>query len=275
MPMLKFRLASKAPIYKESEIAQMASALTLAQKELGADDPFVKAFLNGGDPTTVATQLVNGTKLDDPAFRKSLIEGGEVAVAGSADPLIAVARKLDVLNRGLNKEREANLAILEPAEEKIGKARFAVYGKDAYPDATFTLRLSYGTVKGYPMNGTVAPPFTTYYGLYDRAASFGDKGDFALPKRYEGAQSKLNLATRLDFVSTGDIIGGNSGSPVINRNAELVGLIFDGNIESLAGDFVYEGEKNRAVAVHPAAMIEALRKLYGAGALADELEGKK
>jgi hypothetical protein len=161
-----------------------------------------------------------------------------------------------------------------PAGEKLGKARFLVYGKSAYPDATFTLRLSYGTVKGYPMNGTKAPYKTTYYGLYDRANSFDFAGPFALTQRYIDGQSKLNLATPLDFVSTGDIIGGNSGSPVINKNAELVGLVFDGNIESLAGDFVYSGERNRAVAVHSAAMIEALRKVYGASKLADELQGK-
>ena len=153
--------------------------------------------------------------------------------------------------------------------------RLEVDGKDAYPDATFTLRLSYGTVEGYPYNGTIAPPFTTFYGLYDRAASFSNKPPFDLTAKEAAGRDKVDLSTPLDFVSTGDIIGGNSGSPVVNREGELVGLIFDGNIESLAGDFVYEGEKNRAVAVHSAGMIEGLRKLYGAGALADELEGRK
>jgi hypothetical protein len=155
----------------------------------------------------------------------------------------------------------------------LGKARFLVYGKSTYPDATFTLRLSYGAVQGYPMNGTIAPPKTTIYGLYDRAASFDYNGPFYLPSRWKEGRDKLDLSTPLNFVSTTDIIGGNSGSPVINRNAELVGLIFDGNIESLPGDFEYDGEKNRAVAVHSAAMIEALRKLYGAGQLANELQG--
>jgi hypothetical protein len=158
------------------------------------------------------------------------------------------------------------------AGEKLGKARFLVYGKDAYPDATFTLRLSYGTATGYPMNGTKAPYKTTYYGLYDRSASFDNQSPFNLPQRYVEGRSKLDLSTPLDFVATVDIIGGNSGSPVINRNGELVGLIFDGNIESLAGDFVYDGAQNRAVAVDSAAMIEALRKLYGAEKLADELQ---
>jgi hypothetical protein len=165
-------------------------------------------------------------------------------------------------------------SVITPAEEKLGKARFLVYGKDHYPDATFTLRLSYGAVEGYPYNGTIAPPFTTYYGLWDRATSFSDKPPFDLTPKEEAARDKIDLATPLDFVTTGDIIGGNSGSPVVNRDGELVGLIFDGDIESLAGDFVYDGTKNRAVAVHSAGMIEALRKIYSAGALADELQGK-
>jgi hypothetical protein len=135
--------------------------------------------------------------------------------------------------------------------------------------------LSYGTVDGYPYNGTIAPPITTFYGLYDRADSFGNKAPFNLTPKEKTGMSQLDMATPLDFVSTGDIIGGNSGSPVVNREGELVGLIFDGNIESLAGDFVYDGTKNRAVAVHSAGMMEALRKLYGAGALADQIEGKK
>jgi hypothetical protein len=231
--------------------------------------------LQGGDPVTVSNALIDGTKVGDPAVRKALIEGGEAAVAASADPLIVAARRLDpVIRERLRKERDEIASVLAPAEEKLGKAGFAVYGKNAYPDATFTLRLSYGTVKGYPMNGTVAPPFTTMYGLYDRSASFGGKFPFDLAKHFADGQSRLNLATPMDFVSTADIIGGNSGSPVVDRNGDLVGLIFDGNIESLAGDFVYEGERNRAVAVHSAAMMEALRKLYGAGALADHLEGK-
>jgi len=161
------------------------------------------------------------------------------------------------------------------AGEKIGKARFAVFGKSVSPDATFTLRLAYGTVKGYPFNGTIAPPLTTFYGLYDRAYSFNQKAPFDLPARYLERKARLDLTTPFNFVSTCDIIGGNSGSPVINRNGEFVGLIFDGNIESLVGRFVYNDEKNRAVAVHSAAMMEALRKIYDTGALADELEGKK
>jgi hypothetical protein len=160
------------------------------------------------------------------------------------------------------------------AGEKIGKARFAAYGKSLYPDATFTLRLTFGAVKGYPMNGTQAPPKTTFYGLYDRAFSFDLKPPYHLPRRYLERKARLDLSTPLNFVSTCDIIGGNSGSPVINKQGELVGLIFDGNIESLVGDYLYIEENNRAVAVHSAAILEALRKLYDAGALAEELGGK-
>jgi hypothetical protein len=197
-------------------------------------------------------------------------------VAASTDPMIVAARRTDPLAREYYRWQHDELeGVLTRAGEQLGKARFLVYGKEVYPDATFTLRLSYGTVKGYPYNGTIAPPFTTFYGLYDRASSFSNQPPFDLTPKEAAGRDRLDLATPFDFVSTGDIIGGNSGSPVVNREGELVGLIFDGNIESLAGDFVYEGEKNRAVAVHSAGMMEGLRKLYGANALADELEGKR
>ncbi|HEX4135349.1 MAG TPA: S46 family peptidase [Bryobacteraceae bacterium] len=269
---LKFQLFSPAPIYPQMEIARMTGALQLDIEEAGKDDPFVKAVLNGKAPGEVATALVNGTGLADPAVRKKLIEGGEAAVAASTDPMIVLARKLDPMRREMIKWMQDNVESVEQrAGEQLGKARFAVYGKTTYPDATFTLRLSYGQVKGYPMNGTKAPPKTTFYGLYDRAYSFDLKPPFNLPARYAEGKDKLNLATPLDFVTTNDIIGGNSGSPVINRKAEIVGLIFDGNIESTVGDFVYNGETNRAIAVHTAGMTEALKKLYKTDALLNEL----
>jgi hypothetical protein len=273
---LKFQLLSPAPIYPSAEKMFMAAALKLGQEKMGKEDAFVQAILQGGDVDATVNALVDGTKLADPAFRKSLLDGGEAAVAASTDPMIVAARRTDPIIRESNRRiRDSVTSVLTPAGEKLGKARFLVYGKDAYPDATFTLRLSYGTVEGYPYNGTIAPPFTTFYGLYDRAASFSNQLPFDLTPKQAAGRDKLDLSTPLDFVCTGDIIGGNSGSPVINRDGELVGLIFDGNIESLAGDFVYDGSKNRAVAVHSAGMIEGLRNLYGAGALADELEGKK
>ena len=272
---LRFQLASAAPIYRDMEIARMTGALELDLAEMGANDPFVKIALNGKTPKDAAVEDVNGTSLDDPAARKKLIDGGEAAVAASTDPMIVLARKLDPLRREFIKWTEQNVTSVEQrAGEQLGKARFAVYGKSMYPDATFTLRLSYGQVKGFPMNGTKAPSKTTMYGLYDRATSFNFEGPFDLPSRYKEGRTKLDLSTAMNFVTTNDIIGGNSGSPVINRNAEIVGLIFDGNIESLVGDFVYDGGQNRAVAVHTAAMTEALKKLYGAQKLLDELLSK-
>ncbi|MCS6806144.1 MAG: S46 family peptidase [Blastocatellia bacterium] len=272
---LRFRLLSKAPVYPGVDEVVLADSLQESLEALGPNDPFIKAVLNGRQPADVAREVIAGTKLADVEFRRSLLDGGEAVVANSNDPLIVMARKIDPFVREMNKWLETNVRSIEAAaSEKIGKARFAVYGKTTYPDATFTLRLSYGTVKGYPMNGTIAPPKTTFYGLYDRAHSFDMKPPFDLPARYIQREKNLDLSTPLNMVTTHDIIGGNSGSPVINREAELVGLIFDGNIESLAGRFVYQEEKNRAVSVHSAAIIEALRKIYDAGALADELEGK-
>ncbi|MDR3723439.1 MAG: S46 family peptidase [Terracidiphilus sp.] len=273
---LKFQLLSPAKIYPETEKLFMKAGLKLGVEKLGANDEYLQAILQGGDIDKTVDAMVDGTKLADPAVRKALIEGGEAAVAASTDPMIVAARRIDPIARATYKKMHDEIeSVLTPAGEKLGKARFLVYGKNAYPDATFTLRFSYGTVDGYPYNGTIAPPFTTFYGLYDRAASFSNKPPFELTKRQVAGRDKLDLTTPLDFVSTGDIIGGNSGSPVVNREGELVGLIFDGNIESLAGDYVYDGTKNRAVAVHSAGMIEGVRKLYGADALADELQGKK
>ena len=272
---LKFQLSSKAPIYSDLEIARMTGALELDLAEAGPNDPFLKIVLNGKAPKEVATELVNGSKLADPEVRKKLIDGGEAAVAASNDAMIVLARKLDPMRREMIKWNETNVTSVEQkAGEQLGKARFAAYGKTTYPDATFTLRLSYGQVKGYPMNGTIAPSKTTLYGLYDRGSSFNFEGPFALPARYKEGRAKLDLSTPFNFVTTNDIIGGNSGSPVINRNGEIVGLIFDGNIESLVGDFVYDIETNRAVAVHTAAMTEALSKLYGTQKLMDELLGR-
>ncbi|MGP8270641.1 MAG: S46 family peptidase [Terracidiphilus sp.] len=273
---LKFQLLSPAPIYPSTEKLFMTTALNLGQEKLGKDDAYVQAILQGGGVDSTVNSLVDGTRLADPAFRKSLLDGGEAAVAASTDPMIEAARRVDPVVRETERRlRDTINSVLTRASEQLGKARFLVYGKNAYPDATFTLRLSYGSVDGYPYNGTIAPPFTTFYGLYDRAASFCNKPPFNLTQKEAAARDKLQLTTPFDFVSTGDIIGGNSGSPVVNRDGELVGLIFDGNIESMAGDFVYDGAKNRAVAVHSAGMIEGLRKIYGAGALADELQGIK
>ncbi|MBN2415534.1 S46 family peptidase [bacterium] len=270
----RFGLLSPAPIFQDMEEATLTWSLGLSQKGLGDDDAFIKTVLNGKTPEHVAAGLTKETKLYDVNFRKKLIEGGEKAVKACKDPLIVLMRKLDpLLRENIEWNREHMQSAFESAAEKIARARFAIYGKDIYPDATFTLRLSYGTVTGYPMNGTKAPCKTTLYGLYDRAVSFDNEGDFMLPRRFWDRQDRVDLSTPVNFVSSCDIIGGNSGSPVINRKAEVVGLIFDGNIESLPGRFMYDERINRAVAVHTAYISEALRHLYDAGKLADELEG--
>jgi len=272
---LRFRLLSPAPVYPKMELVLLAGSLEESLDLLGPDDPFVKAALEGRSPSETAGDCIGRTRLGDPGFRKALLEGGAKAVEASDDPAIALARRVDPAFREIRKWMEGNVeSVLASAGEKIGLARFAIYGKGVYPDATFTLRLSYGTVRGYPMNGTEAPPRTTFYGLYDRSYGFGGKPPFDLPARYSQGRGKLDLETPLDFVCTCDIIGGNSGSPVIDRSGEIVGLIFDGNIESLVGDYIYNETDNRAVAVHTAAMTEALVKLYGAGDLVRELESK-
>jgi hypothetical protein len=273
---LRFRLFSPAPIYPGLEEALLVDGLKQELEELGPEDLYVKILLDGKTPEAAAKALLSGTKLADPAVRKQLVDGGETAVAQSGDSFIVLARKLDPMAREMKKWQEDNIeSIVKPAGEKIGQARFAIYGKNAYPDATFTLRLSYGTVKGYAMNGTIAPSKTTFYGLYDRAASFDNKFPFQLPQRYIDGRDKLDLATPLNFVCSGDIIGGNSGSPVVNRAGELVGLVFDGNIESFVGRFFYDETANRTVSVHSAAIIEALNKIYGAEKLAKEILGDK
>lgn len=268
-------LLSPAPVYLPMEEALLAGAFDQALAMLGPGDPWVKAALGGATPAQAAKAAMSGTRMADPAFRKSLVDGGEAAVQASNDPLIVLVRKLDPYYRELTHWRETEIQSVEvPAASKLAEARFDVYGKSSYPDATFTLRLAYGTVSGYKMNGTIAPPKTTFYGLYDRASSFDYKEPFDVPARLRDKRFDLDLSTPLNFVNTCDITGGNSGSPVINRNSELVGLIFDGNIESLVGTYIYDESTNRAVAVHPAAIILALRKVYGAPLLADELEGK-
>lgn len=269
------RLYSPAPIYPELEEHLLARTLTDAVQTLGPQDRLIKAALNGQDPKAVAHELIAGTKLTDPAFRKSLVEGGRQAVEQSKDPLIVWARRLDPIWRELRTWSEDNIQSVEALEgHKVAKARFAVYGRNTYPDATGTLRLSYGRVTGYELGTTQVPWKTTFFGLYGRAASFDNKAPFDLAGTVEQRRSEINLSTPLNFVSTNDIIGGNSGSPVLNRNAEYVGLIFDGNIQSLAWAYAYSDQAGRAVSVHSAAILEALKKMYPMPELVKELTGE-
>jgi hypothetical protein len=273
----KFSLLSPAPIYPEMEEFMLAAWLEEAQKALGANDPFIKAALQGSTPQAVAKAAISGTRLKEVAARRALIEGGAAAVAKSDDPMIQLARRVEPVLRELRAWIESNIQSVEAsAGQRIAKARFAVYGKNVYPDATFSLRLSYGRALGYEEDTTLVPFKTTFYGLYDRALSFSEKPPYDLPRRYKEGKEKLDLSTPLNFVYTGDTIGGNSGSPIFNRNAEIVGLNFDSNIQKLPNRYWYvdETEGGRAVAVHSAAIIEALKKLYGAEKLAQEITGR-
>ena len=271
---LEVFLFSPAPVYLPLEEALLTDAMEESLERLGPTDPFIRAALKGRPAADVVHEALTQTKLADPAARRALVAAGPAWLAASTDPLVVLARDIDPFVRKNQQILDDRVTSVEtPAMERIGQARFAAYGHSAYPDATFTLRLSYGVVKGYPMNGTKAPSKTTMYGLYDRSKGFDEQGPFALPARFTERRAAIDLATPLNFVSTNDIIGGNSGSPVVNRAGELVGLIFDGNIESLVGRFVYNDDANRAVAVHSAAIIEALRHVYDAAPLADEILG--
>jgi len=269
---LELSLYSPAPVYDDFEIFKLADSFAFMRDELGADHPVVKTVLAGKTPGARASELVGGTKLKDVAYRKRLAEGGEKAIRESKDPMIELAMAIDEQSRAVRKRYEADVQSNERAGyAKIARALFDVEGTRLYPDATFTLRLSYGAVKSYQENGKQIVPFTTFAGLYERAAKFNYKQPYQLPERWVQKKSALDLNTPFNLVSTNDIVGGNSGSPLFNKNGELVGLIFDGNIQSLVGNFVYDETQNRAVSVDVRAMIESLRKVYGASELADEL----
>ena len=269
------QLFSPAPVYPDLEIDRLASGLQLMTELLGAGDPAVVKALGGLPPRLRAEQLIHGTKLGDVAERKRLYEGKQAAIDASTDPLIALAKVFDAENRELRKRFEDEVDSKEKeGYSKIAQALFAIYGNSLYPDATFTLRLSYGTIKGYTQNGQTIPPFTNFAGLFQRSEERHNEFPFDLPKRWAGARDMVNPNTPYNFVSTCDIIGGNSGSPTINKAGEVVGLIFDGNIQSLILDIAYEEETARAVSVDTRAILESLRKVYDCQALADELTGK-
>jgi len=273
----KANLLSPAPIYTELEEAALTAWLEEAVKTLGANDPFVKAALGDAAPSEVVKRAVNETKLKDVAERKALLDGDADALAKSTDPMIALARRVEPVARELRDWNEEQIVKVEATEgEKIAKARFAAYGRTIAPDANFNLRATYGRVKGYEEDTTLVPFKTTLFGLYDRAEGFGETPPFSLPARWREGRAKLDLATPINFVYTADTIGGMSGSPVINRNAEFVGINFDSNLQKLSNRYWYieEEEGARAVAVHSAGILEALRKLYDADALVRELTGK-
>jgi len=265
-------LYSPAPIYDDLEVDRIASSLGFMIEELGGGDPFVVKALGGMSPHARAEMLVRGTKLKDVDVRKKMAEGGTAALAASNDPMIRFAQDLDPESRSLRKRYEDEVeGPLKDAYSKIAAARFAINGENDYPDATFTLRLAYGPVKGFKENGKDVPPFTTFEGMYQRATERKGQKGFELPKIWWDRKDRLDLTTPINFVTTADIIGGNSGSPVINAKGEVVGLIFDGNIQSLILDLAYTEDQARAVSVDTRAMIEAMKKIYDAGPLADEI----
>jgi hypothetical protein len=258
----------------------LSNSLSRMRELLGADDPTVKRALSGKTPEGAALQYISSTKLKDVAFRKSLYEGGWKAVNTSDDPLIALMRDIDSEGRTLRKRYDDEVdAVVRREAGRIAQARFKTAGRDLYPDATFTLRLSYGTVQGYiedgrgsvEPKGAKIPPYTTLGGAFDRAVKMGGKPPYQLPATWIAAKSKLNLKTPLNLVSTADSIGGSSGSPVINRAGEIVGINFDRNMQGLGRNFYYSEIGMRQVAVDVRGILEAIRNVYGNTRLATEL----
>mgnify|MGYP001314968477 CR=1 FL=1 len=268
---LELGLFSEEPIYDNFELAKLTESLTWFAGKLGADNELVQKVLAGKSPAERASQLVRETKVKDVATRKKLYKSTPGEIQAMNDPMIELARLIDPEARRVRKIMEAQGEIKQQAYAKIARARFAFSEGTTYPDATFTLRLSYGTVKGYEENGKQIPFQTTFKGMYQRSDAHHNQEPFDLPQRWLDAKSKVDLDTPINFVSTADIIGGNSGSPTVNRNGEFVGIIFDGNIQSLVLDFVYTDTQARALSVHSRAILESLRKVYGADMLADEL----
>ena len=268
---LELELFSTEPIYDDYEILLLTDSLTDFATQSGEDNSLAQKVLAGKSPHARAVELVTGTKLKDVAARKDLYAKDAAALQVAHDPMLDLARLIDGPAREARKTYDAQEEIKIQAYAEIARARFAIEGTGSFPDATFTLRLSYGTVRGYEQDGKQIPAFTDFAGLYQRSAEHDNKPPFDLPQRWIDKKANLNLATHFDFVSDADIIGGNSGSPVVNKDNEFVGIIFDGNIQSLVLDCIYTNTQARAVSVDSAAIIEALRKVYDAGALADEL----
>ncbi len=265
------RLLSEAPLYRDLEMTKLADELGRMIELRGANDPLVVSMLSGKGPRDRAAELIAGTKIDEVPFRKQLIDGGEAAIAASTDSMVKLARLVESEYRRIRQENEKLDERERQAYAKITAVTNKVQGTTGYPDATFTLRLAFGLVKGYEQDGQFIEPSTSFAGAFEHAEKHPGQDDFLLPKTWHDAKSKLDLQTPLNFVCTADIIGGNSGSPVVNRQGELVGLIFDGNIQSLTSDYLYSDNQGRAVSVSAIGIREALRSIYGATDLVQQL----
>jgi hypothetical protein len=276
---LEGRLFSPAPVYKSLETAVLAEGLAEMRDELGADTSHVKLVLEDKSPEERSKEIIAGTRLDEVDFRKQLYQGGADAVSATSDPLIALMRMVDREARTLRKRFDDEVDAIERQQgAALARIRFAADGLAVPPDATSTLRLSYGVVTGFVEDGrgtvaagTKVPYFTTIGGAFEHANLHGNKPPYQLPETWVSAKPRPRPDTPLNNISTPDIIGGNSGSPVVNKAAEIVGIIFDGNIQSLPWRFAYEDRLGRSISVDSRGVIEALRNIYGANALADEL----
>jgi V8-like Glu-specific endopeptidase len=267
---LRQRLAADTPVYPDLEQVRLSFSLERMREFLGPDHPVVKQALGTDTPDARAKALITGSKLADPKIRMALFVGGRNALEASKDPMIALARAIDNEARALRKTYEEQVQAPEgQAQRAIADVRFAVYGTSLYPDATFTLRLSYGAVQGWTEAGERVEPFTYLSRLFERATG---APPFALPRSWLDARSRLDMKTRANFTTTNDIVGGNSGSPVVNAKGEIVGLVFDGNIHSISGSYWFDAEKNRTVAVHPEFIRTALTEVYEAPGIARELQ---
>jgi hypothetical protein len=275
-PTLELALFSADPIYKAYETVKLAASLTWLTAELHDEPQFVRQILTDRSPRQRAFELVHGTRLADVAVRKKLYDGGQPAISASRDPMILLARCVDRQSRAVRKLMETQVDDVErKAYAQIAKVRYAVGGSTAYPDATSTLRLTFGTVRGYRELGKQIPFQTTFAGLYQRSHDHRGQPPFDLPQRWIDRQRRLSMTTPFNFVCTADIVGGNSGGPVINKSAEIVGLIFDRNLPSMSLDFFYTDHQARGMAVHSQAITEALRNMYDAGALTEEIKSNR
>ncbi len=272
---MKTQILRYGQLNRRLGLMNLKSNIIFCLEVLGKDDEFMELILEGQTPEIAAKRLFDNSKLADLEFRTRILNGGIDALNESGDPILKIIKAIEPERQEKMKWFKENVdKPLEKLEKKLTEAKFAAFGKSQYPDANFTLRLSYGLVKGYPVNGTIAPYKTTLYGLFDRAASFDNKDEFELPAKYWELRDVINLSTPANFVTTCDMVGGSSGSPVVNKEAEVVGILFDGNIETTPNHYVYDPSVQRGLAVHTAYIIEALRNIFDAGELADELEAE-